>query len=381
VKTQTSRPPGIIDALTSGLVGAARRPWLILVPLITDLVLWLMPKLSINSLVQRFLLGWEGLVRTVYTQAQLDVMSGTLTTVREGMTLLGKQVNLLDVLAGSWFSPPSVIAVDQTTRLDFISQMILAPAGLFLRLPRLTAAPWRGAPVEVSGLWAVLLIVGAFWILAQVVAIFWLRWAEVGDGGQAAEPPATPAAGGSWHGFPTQVAQLIAFCLTLGILVLVLQLPLGFAAALMMLSGSALMTGMFALVGGITLWIMLWLLLSLYFTGEGLMAERQPVWRSMLQGAAMMRGNALATLGLVALINLLLVGFRSVWGILGQSPAGALLAIAGNAYLATAMLLAVFSFYRGLRQHWLTTQGAQVAAVKRASNKDDAPTTNEDDRG
>jgi hypothetical protein len=160
-----------------------------------------------------------------------------------------------------------------------------------------------------------------------------------------------------------------------------LQLPLGFAAALMTMSGGAVMTGMFALIGGVTLWIMLWLLLSLYFTSEGLMAERQPVWRSMLQGAAMMRGNVLATLGLVALINLLLVGFRSVWGIVGQSPAGVLLAIAGNAYLATAMLLAVFAFYRGLRQHWLTTQAAQLAAIKRTSNKDDSRTTNEDDRG
>ena len=381
MRAQTPTRPGIIDALTTGLISAARRPWLILIPLIIDLTLWLAPPLSIESLLQRFLRGWEGLVRTVYTPAQLDLMADTLTTVREGMTLLGKQVNLMDVLAGSWFSPPSLIAVDQTTRLNFISQMILAPAGLLLKLPRPVAAPWRAAPVEISGLWAVLLIVGALWVVAQVVAILWLRLAEVGDAGQAADATGTPAAVGGWHGFPTQVAQLIAFCLTLGILVFLLQLPLGFAGALMMMSGNALITGMFALIGGITLWITLWLMLSLYFTGDGLMAERQPVWRSMLQGAAMMRGNVLATLGLVALINLLLVGFRSVWGIVGQSPAGAMLAIAGNAYLATAMLLAVFTFYRGLRQYWLTTQAAQAAAVKRTANNDDSRTTNEDDKG
>ena len=125
-------------------------------------------------------------MRTVYTPTQLDLMADMLKTVRDGMTLLGKQVNLMDVLAGSWFSPPSLIAVDQTTRLDFISQMILAPAGLFLKLPRPIAAPWRAAPVEVSGLRAVLLIVGALWVVAQVVAIFWLRLAEVGvgDGGR-----------------------------------------------------------------------------------------------------------------------------------------------------------------------------------------------------
>jgi hypothetical protein len=381
VKTQVSPRPGIIDALTNGLIGAARRPWLILIPLIIDLTLWLAPPLSISDLLQRFLRGWEGLVRSVYTPAQLDLMADMLTTIREGMTLLGKQVNLLDVLAGSWFSAPSLMAVNQTTRLDFISQMILAPAGLILKLPRPVAAPWQAAPVEVSGLWAVMLIVVGLWLVAQVVAVFWLRWAEAGERGQAADLSASSAADGGWRGFPTQVAQLIAFCLTLGILVFLLQLPLGFAAALLTMSGNAIAVGMFALIGGITLWIMLWLMLSLYFTGEGLMFERQPVWRSMLQGAAMMRGNVLATLGLLALINLLLVGFRGVWGVIGQNPVGALLAIVGNAYLATAMLLAVFSFYRGLRQYWLTTQGAQAAAFKRTAHKDDSRTTNEDDKG
>jgi hypothetical protein len=381
VRAQTPPRPGIIEALTTGLIGTARRPWLILIPLIVDLTLWLAPPLSVNALLQRFLRGWEGLVQTVYTPAQLDLMADALKTVREGMTLLGEQVNLLDLLAGSWFSPPSLIAVDQTTRLNFISQMILAPAGLFLQLPRPIASPWRAAPMEISGLWIVLLIGVALWIVAQVVAILWLRLAEVGDERQAADAAGTPT-GRSWRGFPTQVAQLTVFCLTLGILVFLLQLPLGFAAALMTMSGGALVAGLFALIGGITLWITLWLMLSLYFTGEGLMAERQPVWRSMLQGAAMMRGNVLATLGLVALINLLLVGFRSVWGIVGQSPAGAILAIAGNAYLATAMLLAVFAFYRGLRQAWLTTQVAQAAALKRAeTEKINRTTPNEDDKG
>ncbi len=378
MRTKSPPHPGIIDALTNGLTSAARRPWLILIPLVIDLTLWLAPPLSISALVQRFLRGWEGLVATAYTPDQLDRMAEMLATIREGMTLLGRQINLLDVLAGSWFSPPSLMAVDQTTRLDFISQMILAPAGLFVSLPRPIAAPWRSAPIEINGLWAVMLSVAALWLIAQVVAVFWLHWAEAAKPVAAASGAPT---GRGWRAYPRQLVQLIAFCMTLGILIFLLQLPLGFAAAVMAMSGSAIMIGVFALISGITLWIMLWLLLSLYFTGEGLMAERQPVWRSMLQGAAMMRGHVLATLGLVALINLLLVGFRGVWGMLGQSPAGALLGIAGNAYLATAMLLAVFSFYRELRQRWHTVQSAQMAAAGRVAGKEDSRTTHEDDKG
>jgi len=51
-------------------------------------------------------------------------------------------------------------------------------------------------------------------------------------------------------------------------------------------------------------------------------------------------------------INLLMLGFRAVWGLIGSTPFGAIVAIMGNAYLATAMLLAVFAYYENLRSRW-----------------------------
>ena len=52
----------------------------------------------------------------------------------------------------------------------------------------------------------------------------------------------------------------------------------------------------------------------------------------------------------MALINLILLGFRAVWGLLGQTPIGAIAAIVGNGYLVTAMLFAVYAFYVELRR-------------------------------
>jgi hypothetical protein len=364
VQKETTSRPSIIDALTTGLVTAARRPWLLLVPFAIDLLLWLAPKVSIAALMQRLLRGWETLVRATYSASQLEVMAEMLETVREGMTRLGAQVNLLDTLAGSWLGPPSAVATDQVSRLNFISELILAPVGLIPESVKLAAAPWQAAPVEVQSFLAVMLLMAALWGVAQVVAVCWLRWAAAAVSHPAeATPPATPvapAAGGWTHG-AMQALQLIGFCLFLGILMFALRLPLGAAVVLLLLSGSPLTGLMFALVAGVTLWITLWMLLSLYFTSEGLLFERQPVWRSMLQGATMMRGNITATLGLISLVNLLLVGFRAVWGIIGQTPAGGVIALAGNAYLATAMLLAIFTYYGGLRKQWLAAVEKQQA--------------------
>lgn len=336
-----------------------------LVPLAIDLLLWLAPRLSINILAQRFLLAWEGLVRTAYTPSQLDLMADMLDAVREGVALVGGQINLLDVLAGSWFSPASLVAGQQATRFNFLSELILAPAGLVLPAPSLAAVTAQYAPIEIRGLSATLLIVCAFWLIAQVIAVFWMRWAAQ-DPSLSPAPGANQSAAAGWRGLPTQIGQLVAFALVLGILVFFLRLPLAFALALLLMSGSGIAAAIFALIGGVTLWVMLWLLVSLYFTSEGLLFNRQPLWRSMLQGAAMMRGNVLSTLALVALINLLLVGFRVVWGIAGSTSIGSLVAIVGNAYLATAMLLAVLSYYSGLRSYWGAAQTGKIANKARS---------------
>jgi len=361
VQKETISRPNIIDALTTGLVTAARRPWLIIVPFAMDLLLWSAPQVSIAALIQRLLRGWEALVRATYSASQLDLMAEMIGTARESMTAFGAQVNLLDTLVGSWLGPSSAIANDQVSRLNFISELILAPVGLIPQPVKLAAAPWQPAAIEARSFLSVMLLVVVLWLVAQVIAVGWLRWSAsaVLRPAESAAPGA-PATG-EWKLSAAQVVQLTGFCLFLGILMFVLRLPLGAAAVLLLLSGSSLAGLVFALVGGVTLWITLWMLLSLYFTSEGLLFERQPVWRAMLQGATMMRGNIMAALGLIGLINLLLVGFRAVWGIIGQTPAGGVIALAGNAYLATAMLLAVFTYYDGLRKQWLAAVEKQQA--------------------
>ena len=145
---------------------------------------------------------------------------------------------------------------------------------------------------------------------------------------------------------------------------LFLRLPLGFLLALIMFTGSGVGAFLFAVVGGITLWVILWLLTSLYFAGDAILLDGQPLLQSLTRSILLARTQSLATIGLAAAINLVVVGFRVVWGLIGQRPAGAVLAMAGNAYLGTGMMLAVFVYYQDRRRKW---EALAASAGKRTS--------------
>lgn len=377
---------GILDAITAGLTQASKRPWLILFPATVDLSLWLAPQVAIGKLLQSLLAIWEALVRAAYSPAQLATMSGMFAMVRDTMAALGAQVNLAETLTGGWLNPPSALVADQSSRLTFFSDIILAPVGLSLPLTRVAPPPWRPAAIEVASLWTVLLLLGGLWLLGQVWTALYLRSAAMGYKSSASgetkgrpasagaparrdeeptPPPAedtrpanrnaNPAADGQQPGdasFLALLARLVALSFLLGLAVLALRLPLGVAASMMLLSGGSGANVMFMLVGGMTLWLLVGFLTSSFFVGEVILLERQPLWRSIVQSLTLVRSSGFATTGLALVINLIVIGFRAVWGLIGGTPTGAVTGILANAYLSTAMLLAVFTFYDSLKGRW-----------------------------
>jgi hypothetical protein len=99
MKSNVAPKLSVIDALTAGLTTVARRPWLIVVPVAIDLVLWLAPRLSINSLALKFFAVWEALVRAAYTPTQMASMGDMIDAVREVTDLpLDKKGRLLRVV-------------------------------------------------------------------------------------------------------------------------------------------------------------------------------------------------------------------------------------------------------------------------------------------
>ncbi len=374
MKTDKTPRLGILDALTMGLNVVVKRPWLIIIPAILDLALWLSPPLVVNNLTQRFLAIWEAFFRVSFATNQAGA-SEMIAAVRDSMTQLGHGINLAEVITGSWLSVPSTVASLQTSRLMLISNDVLAPIGLSLPLGSLSPPPWRPAAIEINSLWGALLIVIGLWLVGQLIVAFFLRWvardagAWIGPSGQADEREAGAA-------FPTQrwagnrgwlalAGRLAAFNVLLVAALLVLYMPLGMAMFLVTLSNSAVVDLLFAMTGGITLWLLMWLLTGVFFVSEAVVLDGQSLGAGLRQCFSRIRGSALRTIGLIAVINVILLGFRAVWGLMGRTPVGAVASIIGNAYLATAMLAAVYGFYADLRR------GGQVGPAK-----DQGQTTN-----
>jgi hypothetical protein len=417
MKSDVASRMSVVDALTAGLSLAARRPWLIVVPVAIDLTLWLAPRLSINGLVLKSFAVWEALVRAAYTPAQLTSMGDMIGTAREVATRFGADANLVDAITGNWLGPTSALMAVQSTRQTFLSDTLLAPLGLSLDLPRVAAAPWQAAPIEISSFWTALLIFAGLWLIGQLlVALYYVQCRVplaaaypadaaarsradegatllAGDAAGAADPPpgtsseelpgqdggsvpegSPPAPAmpdppegrqGSRHGVLGLAVRLTAFSLLLSVAVLLLRLPLGAALLMTVFSGGAGAGILFALVGGITLWALLWFLTSLYFSSEGIVFEGQAVWRSALQSLLMIRGQVLSTFGLVVTINVVLLGFRAVWGLIGKTPVGGAAAILGNGFLTTGMLLAIFIYFGEVRRRWHARQAQAFKSLSR----------------
>jgi len=381
MKTEAIPRLGVVDALATGLTEAARRPWLITIPLISELLLWLAPPFSIAGLLQGFMSAWEAVLRAAYTPSQMSGLGDMIASMRGLMAQAGSTFNLLDGISGGWLGAPSALSATQVTRMTFISDLVLAPAGLAIPVPRMGASPWQGAPIEVTSLGMLLLLMVGFWVVGQVLVAAYLRWCGTSwrtsppaplvirgvraraarpDRGAAHPTPTVPAASESaaalagnrpWaglRGLLSLTLRLAGFSILIGAIVMVLRLPLAFALGLLWVSNSSVLGGLMLLFGGVALWLTLWFLVSLFFVNEAILLDEQSVLRGVLRSVVLVHNNFWPTLGLGVLINLLMYGFRAVWGILGHNVVGSAVAIALNAYLSTGMLLAIFAFYESL---------------------------------
>jgi hypothetical protein len=391
MKTEAAPRVGVVDALATGLVEAARRPWLMIIPLITELLLWVMPQLSVERLINRTMQGWESAARSIFTPVEMAAVIEMMKPFKDAVAQYGPRLNLLDGLAGGW--------------LGFPSGLVMFPVDL----PRIVAPPGRGGPIDIPGPGWYLLCAALFWVVGQVLAAAYLRWAatswrqhppalpatsvdaargrtagSVGRPrtGAAAQPAARPgpAAGsrsstpvpaaaapmaeaglataasavarplvaGPWAGMRglfVLVVRLALYSLLVGAVVLVLQLPVALAVGLLSLSGNPPLSFLLLALGLAALTLTLWFLVSVFFATEAIVLDQQTIPQAIMRSLVLVRDHFWATLGLAVVINLLMYGFRAVWGMVGYSVPGAAFALVANAYLATGMLLAIFAFY------------------------------------
>lgn len=366
MKSETATRLSVADAITAGLTNAARRPLLWLPPLAVDLYLWLAPSLSITSLMTRMMAEWRALFSQLYTPEQLAGVQDAIDALTKGMVDMSQGINLNNVLTAGWLAPPSALTTVQASRHLLISDAVLAPISLGLQVKGVGPAPWQGSAIQVGSVAGMVGLTLVVWIIGHLIAAFYFRTIahtlalpKAHGGLPVSRQPADERQRGLFDGWLPLAARFAVVSLFASLAALMLRLPLATVTGVALFTGSGLAEFLFVLGGALTLWLTLWFLSSLYFVGDALAFDRQPLWPGLMWSLFLVRKNGLRTLALASVVNLLVLGARAVGGLIGANPIGALVVIVANAYLATAMVMGIYFFYQGLGSQQMAQSGRQ----------------------
>jgi hypothetical protein len=291
---------GVIDTIAAGFRTVTRRIWLILLPLALDLMLWRGPRLSIAPLVEKMIAWMQASIASVATTSDAAIpsvydLNVTADTLRD---TIGR-MNLFSALAVGRLGFPSIAGMQPIQD----SQSVIA-----------IESPWAAL-----GLQALLLAVG-LWIASLYLSV--LAYPVRGTRVDLSALPRDSLT--NWGRLATVFVPL--------------SLILSFALSISLLLGPLL------ILTGIAL---LWLLFFLSLVPPAIVLAGDTPWRAIVSSFGIARLNLWPTLALLLLINLLSAGLGVLfmrW--LSTNLALGLAAIVANAYVGTALTLALFIFYR-----------------------------------
>lgn len=304
---------GVIESLSAGYRLVGYRIYLLVVPVALDLILWLAPRLSVETLFDR--------LAAFYTSvSQTGELSGDmLTLTQQAATLIeqaGRGSNLLHMLvSSSLLHVPSLI----------ITLEPVADAHIY----DITN------PVLVLGLF------GGFALLSLLFGVLYLgmlaRYLPIGQGEK----------GDSLRQFVYLSGRrwllTLLYTFLVGFAFFAVYTPAILGISLIMLLLPALGSGLIFLLGGLTFVVYFYL----YFAIIGFVVDDLSIFDAVVRSMRLVRHNFWSTLGFIVLLNLISIGFSLLLGsVAAQQPYGTVMAIVINAYIGTGLAMSILVFYR-----------------------------------
>lgn len=313
---------GIIDSLSAGFRLVARHLWLILVPVLLDLLLWLAPQFSVAPILAGAADAYAALVNQAVAQtgdqaATLGDIPQLATATADSLRDFGQFFNLLSAtVSSSLLHVPSLVA----------SWALPPAAGGVIEI----ASPWAAL-----GLWLLFALVGLF------VGVLFLELLTVVLPLGASPKPLN--AGALLRSTGRHGLRVLGFVLLLGALLLVLMVPYSLLLGLLLLFLPWLATG----IAAVTFGIFVMLFLYLYFVTAAIVVDDRTVMEAIRASYALVRANLLRVFGFALLINLISLGIGFLLNDLaGFQPVGTVVAILVNAFIGTGLAMALLVFYR-----------------------------------
>jgi hypothetical protein len=307
-----------MGSLKAGFDAVSSHVWLILVPLVLDVILWFGPRFSVGKLVSPFLDALFRQARTMLTSsADLKRFSDNLAVLGEVL----ERYNLLSLLSKLQAFPvgiSSLLAQTMPVETPIGSQNVVqisSVPGLLAFGFLLTIIGWVGG--------------GLYFRLVSGIAL--------------GNTSGTKMVSLSWAILQTLVLSVIW---VIGLMMLII--PLMFLLTLLTLLSPLLASG--ALL--VFLIFSFWLIVPLFFTPHGIFVRRQNALYSIFTSLRMARFTLPTSSLFVLSVLLLSTGLTYLWSVPPDNSWMLLVGIAGHAFIRTALLAASFVYYRDMNV-WL----------------------------
>ncbi|MBN1371044.1 MAG: hypothetical protein JW987_03710 [Anaerolineaceae bacterium] len=302
-----SAPPRMIQALTAGFNLVTGRIYLILLPVLLDVLLWFGPHLRLHQLVNPFI---QEMVDDVL--AFNPETAAILSQVPEMWNSMLEHFNLVSLLSALPVGVPSLMA--GTSPLE-------TPLG---SAPFMEVGSWEQA----VGGWML------FGLLGLVIGSLYFS--------AIARSSAVPPVAFSLREAAWEIVQTFLFALAILIVLMAFLLP-----TTLVISILALISPAMAQISVLLLSFMLaWLLIPLVFSPHGIFAARQSVLRAMFNSAQMVRRLFPSVAMFLLAVVVLAQGMGYLWQLAPETSWMMLVGVIGNAFIATSLVAASFIYYR-----------------------------------
>ncbi len=329
---EATEPLGVIGSLTAGFEIVGRNLWLIALPVLLDLFLWLGPRLSIDPLLQRF-------VALLMTQPVPDpTMAPQAAQAAQLLEQLGEQFNLLSLLGAlPLLNVPSLLA--------WHAPEVASPLGkpyVLLITSVLTLTVW-GMAVVPAGLTL------GFWYLNSLARR--VRAMRPSD----EQESASDVAEGSGVAGAKQAEADSTVNSGVGKLIRIFLFASGLLVA------GAMLVPIWALLVGTVLTItppvglLVWSLsiglggyiaMHLLFVVPGVLVGERGLWQATWESFVLMQTQFPSVMGLILLTVVIYEGLGFVWSLPPGDSWSLLVGILGNGCIATGLTAALFVFYQ-----------------------------------
>jgi hypothetical protein len=322
----TSSAPRMISSFVTGFNSVASNIYLILLPVLLDLLLWFGPHLRIKNLLQPV----------------INDMVTNLKTVGSP-----EMVQMASVAQTLW-----QVTIDRFNLLSLLHTVPIGVPSLLVSIAPLKT-PYGNAPLlEISSLG----MIAGLWLLAVLVGLV-LASFYFDSIARVTMPEKKTFSMKHTARAAFQIILLNLILIGIGV---VLFIPVTLMVSLITLI-SPFLAQIFMLLIALFL---LWLLVPLIFTPHGIFSNQQNVLAAILNSIRLVRFFLPGTGLFLVLAVLLGQGLDVLWRVPAEDSWMILVGIAGHAFISTGLLAASFTYYSsGMRRMQDTLKNINTAGL------------------